>query len=364
MSNEIRLKPGDTIGILGGGQLGRMLSLAAASLGLKTHVFCPDPSSPAFDVSFTHTVASYEDISALDTFAASCGVVTYEFENVPGPTAAHLASRVSVRPGVKALEVSQDRLSEKEFLRSAGVAIADFATVDSDDDLEAALNRLGGAGVLKTRRFGYDGKGQVMIRTADDAKSAFDKIGRAPAVLEKLIPFEREVSVIVARDVDGTCQAYDIAENHHENHILKTSTVPAKVSPSAASTAKDMAERIASSLDYVGVMGVEMFLSGSGTEETLLVNEIAPRVHNSGHWTEDACLTSQFEQHIRAVAGWQLGSGSRHSDVVMENLIGDECDTWPAVLADPSARLHLYGKTEARPGRKMGHVNRIKPKSS
>ncbi len=364
MSNDIRLVPGDTIGILGGGQLGRMMALAAASLGLKTHIYCPDPNSPAFEVAGAFTVAPYEDVSALDIFASACSVVTYEFENVPGPTASYLAERVAVRPGVRALEVSQDRLFEKNFLKSAGVAIADFATVDSEDDLRKALDQLGGTGVLKTRRFGYDGKGQVMIRSAEDVDGVFAKIGSAPAVLEKLIAFDREVSVIVARDVNGTCEAYDIAENHHENHILKTSTVPANVSDETAAKARDMAVSIASSLDYVGVMGVEMFLSGTGADETLLVNEIAPRVHNSGHWTEDACLTSQFEQHMRAVAGWKLGSGVRHSDVVMENLIGDECERWPDILSAPNARLHLYGKEESRPGRKMGHVNRITPRSA
>ncbi|WP_417678496.1 5-(carboxyamino)imidazole ribonucleotide synthase [Roseibium sp.] len=361
MNENTRLSPGDTIGILGGGQLGRMLALSAASLGLKAHIFCPDPESPAFDVCSAYTIAPYEDIGALDTFASACSAVTYEFENVPALTAAHLAALVPVRPGVKALEVSQDRLSEKNFLSGSGVALAGYARVDSDEDLRAALDRFGGTGVLKTRRFGYDGKGQVMIRKPEDVKGAFDRIGRAPAVLEELIGFEREVSVIVARDLDGHCDAYDVSENHHENHILKTSTVPANVSGTTAAVARDMAIRIASSLDYVGVMGVEMFLSRGTDGETLLVNEIAPRVHNSGHWTEDACLTSQFEQHMRAVAGWRLGACARHSDVVMENLIGDECDAWPKILADPNARLHLYGKREARPGRKMGHVNRISP---
>lgn len=364
MTDDTRLQPGDTVGILGGGQLGRMLALSAASLGLKSHIFCPDPDSPAFDVAAGYTIAAYEDVSALDTFASACAVVTYEFENVPGPTATHLASRLPVRPGVRALEVSQDRFHEKEFLRSSGVDLADYATINSDEDLEAALNLFGGTGVLKTRRFGYDGKGQVMIRTTQDARGAYDKIGRVPAVLERLVSFDREVSVIVARGVDGVCNAYDLAENHHEHHILKTSSVPAKVSASTADKAREMAIRIANSLEYVGVMGVEMFLTGTGDSETLLVNEIAPRVHNSGHWTDDACLTSQFEQHIRAVAGWSLGSVERHSDVVMENLIGDDCHTWPQILAEPNARLHLYGKAEARPGRKMGHVNRISPRSA
>ena len=364
MSAKTRLSPGDTIGILGGGQLGRMLAQSAASLGLKTHIYCPDADSPAFDVSASYTVAPYEDTEALNRFANSVSVVTYEFENVPGATAAHLNAKIPVRPGVRALEVSQDRLSEKQFLSGAGVAIAGFAEINSQDDLEAAVKGFGGQGVLKTRRFGYDGKGQLMIRDAADAVGAFAKLGSVPAVLEDLIPFECEVSVIVARDLDGTCASYDIARNHHENHILKTSTVPAGVSKETAETARTMAEQIVSGLDYVGVMGVEMFLVRDTAGERLLVNEVAPRVHNSGHWTQDACLTSQFDQHIRAVAGWPLGNAARHSDTVMENLIGFEADTWQAILKDPAARLHLYGKAETREGRKMGHVNRISPKTT
>jgi len=364
MSATTRLSPGDTIGILGGGQLGRMLAQSAASIGLKAHVFCPDPNSPAFDVSATFTVAPYEDIDALDRFAASVAVVTYEFENVPGPTAAHLDAKVPVRPGVRALEVSQDRLFEKRFLSDAGVAIADFADIASQEDLDAALARFGGRGVLKTRRFGYDGKGQLMIRKPEEADGAFGKLGSVPMVLEALIPFDCEVSVIVARDLDGVMACYDIARNHHEHHILKTSTVPAGVTQATADAARAMAEKIVSGLGYVGVMGVEMFLVREETGERLLVNEIAPRVHNSGHWTQDACLTSQFDQHIRAVAGWPLGSAERHSDAVMENLIGFDADTWEAVLKEPSARLHLYGKAETREGRKMGHVNRISEKSA
>ncbi|MBO0346957.1 5-(carboxyamino)imidazole ribonucleotide synthase [Roseibium sp. CAU 1637] len=363
MSATTQLRPGDTIGILGGGQLGRMMALAGASLGLKSHIYCPDPNSPAFEVANAYSVAPYDDVAALDAFASQCQAITYEFENVPGPTADHLNARVAVRPGVKALEVAQDRLAEKEFLRSAGVEIADFARIDSEADLTAALEAFAGQGVLKTRRFGYDGKGQVMIRAEGDADGALDSLKNAPAVLERLIGFQREVSVIVGRDVKGTCEVYDIAENLHENHILKTSTVPANVSAATAAVARDVAVKIASALDYVGVLGVELFLCGEGSAERLLVNEIAPRVHNSGHWTQDACLTSQFEQHMRAVAGWQLGSAVRHSDVVMENLIGDECENWAKILSEPNARLHLYGKAEARPGRKMGHVNRIFPKS-
>ncbi len=363
MTTDKRLGPGDTIGILGGGQLEHMLAQSAASLGLKTHIFCPDPNSPAFDVSAARTVAAYEDIDALDRFAGDVSVVTYEFENVPGATAAHLDARVPVRPGVRALEVSQDRLFEKQFLSEAGVSIAAYAEINSQEDLEGALERFGGEGVLKTRRFGYDGKGQLMIREAGEIAGAFGKIGSVPAVLEALVPFECEVSVIVARDIDGTTSCYDIARNHHENHILKTSTVPAGVSQSTADTARRMAEQIVSGLGYVGVMGVEMFLVRDEAGERLLVNEVAPRVHNSGHWTQDACLTSQFDQHIRAVSGWPLGSAARHSDAVMENLIGIEADTWGQVLKDPSAQLHLYGKAETREGRKMGHVNRISGKT-
>ncbi|WP_422378306.1 5-(carboxyamino)imidazole ribonucleotide synthase [Roseibium sp.] len=363
MSDTPRLAPGDTIGILGGGQLGRMLAQSAASLGLKAHIYCPDPASPAFDVSATFTVAPYEDADALDLFASSVAAVTYEFENVPGATAAHLDARVPVRPGVRALEVAQDRLSEKQFLSGAGVAIADYADIQSQADLDAAVARFGGAGVLKTRRFGYDGKGQKMIRSTNDADGAFDALGAVPMVLEQLIGFDCEVSVIVARDVDGHTACYDIARNHHENHILKTSTVPAGVTEATASTARAMAEKIVTGLDYVGVMGVEMFLVRDEKGERLLVNEIAPRVHNSGHWTQDACLCSQFDQHIRAVAGWPLGSADRHSDAVMENLIGFDADSWQDVLREPAARLHLYGKAETREGRKMGHVNRLSKQS-
>ncbi|WP_122522037.1 5-(carboxyamino)imidazole ribonucleotide synthase [Pannonibacter phragmitetus] len=357
------LKPGSTIGILGGGQLGRMLALAGASLGLKSHIYCPEAGSPAFEVAAARTQAAYEDSAALEAFARSVDVVTYEFENVPGPTAAHLASFVPVRPGPRALAVSQDRLSEKDFLSGAGIALAGYAAIDSLADLEAALDRFGGQGVLKTRRFGYDGKGQAMIRDRATAADALSKLGGKDLVLEQLIPFTREVSVVAARGINGDIACYDITENHHEHHILKTSTVPASVTPATADKAREIARRVVDSLGYVGVTGVEMFVTGSGADEDLLVNEIAPRVHNSGHWTQDACLVSQFEQHMRAVAGWPLGNPARHSDVVMENLIGADAEGWAAVLAEPGARLHLYGKAEIRQGRKMGHVNRIRPKA-
>jgi len=267
-----------------------------------------------------------------------------------------------LRPGAKALEVSQDRLNEKTFLSQAGVQVAPFRDIASEADLTQALSEFGGKGVLKTRRFGYDGKGQAMIRSADDAAGALEQIGHKPAVLEALIPFEREVSVIVARDAAGGCGTFDVSENLHQNHILHTSTVPASIDHALSETARKMAIQIADALDYVGVMGVELFVVATDNGREVLVNEIAPRVHNSGHWTQDACLCDQFEQHMRAVAGWPLGVFDRHSDAVMTNLIGDDVDTWPQILKDPAARLHLYGKRESRPGRKMGHWNQISPR--
>ncbi|MTI16565.1 5-(carboxyamino)imidazole ribonucleotide synthase [Rhodobacteraceae bacterium RKSG542] len=357
------LTPGDTVGILGGGQLGRMIASAATRLGLKTHIFCPDANSPAFDNCAAVTRANYTDQEALEKFAASVSVVTYEFENVPGETAAFLEARVPVRPGSKALAVSQDRLHEKTFLQDeAGVAVARFMPVETQAELEDALAAFGGKGVLKTRRFGYDGKGQIMIRSAEDAQGAVAKLGSG-LILEELIPFQKEVSVIVARGVDGQIECYDVAENVHKNHILKTSTVPASVNEATSKEAVAMATRIVEGLDYVGVMGVELFLLEDESGQQLKVNEIAPRVHNSGHWTEDACQVSQFEQHVRAVAGWPLGSAERDYDVVMENLIGHDADSWKDILAEKNARLTLYGKAETRDGRKMGHVNRLAPKS-
>ncbi|MDX5595454.1 5-(carboxyamino)imidazole ribonucleotide synthase [Pseudovibrio sp. SPO723] len=360
-TSEKVLKPGDTIGILGGGQLGRMIAQAATRLGLKSHIYCPDADSPAFDCAAETTIAAYDDLEALEKFAASVSVVTYEFENVPGETADFLEARCTVRPGPLALTVSQDRLAEKTFLREkAGVAVAGFYAVDTDTDLKTALSFFDGQGVLKTRRFGYDGKGQAMIRSEEDEANALEVIGDQPAILEALIPFDKEISVLVARGVDGDIRCYDPAENIHTNHILKTSTVPADIPREVATAALEMAAQIAAGLEYVGVMGVEMFAVANEEEGyDLLVNEIAPRVHNSGHWTEDACPVSQFEQHVRAIAGWPLGNPGRTSDVVMENLIGHDADAWQSILSEPNARLTLYGKAETRDGRKMGHVNRL-----
>ncbi len=348
------LRPGAVIGILGGGQLGRMLSVAAARLGFRCHIFEPGATPPASHVAWATTTAAYEDADALDAFARSVDVVTYEFENVPTSALDRIEAQVPIRPGRRALAVSQDRLAEKEFLSGIGLRPAPFATVGTGDDLAAALDRIGTPAILKTRRFGYDGKGQVRITRPGEAGQALAALKGAPAVLEGFVDFTREISVIAARGLDGSVACYDPGENVHKDGILRTTTVPARLSPGERSDAVLIAARILNALDYVGVMGVELFVTSGG----LIVNEFAPRVHNSGHWTQNGCVIDQFEQHIRAIAGWPLGDGTRHSNVVMENLIGDDVLKVPEIAASGAA-LHLYGKEEAREGRKMGHVNRI-----
>ena len=353
------LQPGSTIGILGGGQLGRMLALAAARLGFKTHIYCPENDSPASQVAARATIASYDDARALEIFAKSVDVVTYEFENVSLAAPAILTKWKSVRPSAIALSTAQDRLMEKKFLARLGIPVASFHAVESEADLKAALAALGAPAVLKTRRMGYDGKGQARIERLKDAPGAYEAIKRAPSILEAFVKFEREISVIAARGADGAFAAYCPVENIHKNHILASTIAPAKMEKRAAEQAAEIAHAILQALDYVGVIGVEMFDVGG----TLTVNEIAPRVHNSGHWTIDACAVSQFEQHVRAICGWPLGNPERHSDAVMHNLIGDEVKNWRSLIAEPGACVHLYGKSEIRPGRKMGHVTRLKPKS-
>jgi len=354
-----RVAPGGTVGILGGGQLGRMLAMAAARLGLKTHIFCPEANPPAGDVAAHVTTAAYDDLAALKAFAASVDVVTFEFENVPAASIVALEGVAPVRPGDHALRISQDRLTEKEFLSDLGLAVAPFARVDDAASLEAALERIGAPAILKTRRFGYDGKGQARIRTQADAADALASLKGAPAILEGFVDFRREISVIGARGMDGAVACYDPGENVHKDGILHTTTLPAEISAGRTMDAALLTGKILNALDYVGVIGVELFETSSG----LVVNEFAPRVHNSGHWTIEASHVDQFEQHIRAVCGWPLGDGSRHSDAVMTNLIGEDADDWAALAAEPHAGLHLYGKAEARPGRKMGHVTRISPKA-
>jgi 5-(carboxyamino)imidazole ribonucleotide synthase len=346
-----------TIGIIGGGQLGRMLAMAAARLNFRTIVLEPQADCPAAQVANAQITAAYDDPAALAELASRCEVVTYEFENVPVTAAEALQRSVPVHPPAKALDMSQDRLTEKRFLNSCGIETARFHAVDSQSDLEKALADFGGQGVLKTRRMGYDGKGQRVFRTVGDKPAgAYDALGGVPLILESFVPFEREVSIIAARAEDGTVACYDPAENVHRNGILHTSTLPARISDSTAETARESAEKLLAALDYVGVIGMEFFVMADGT---LIANEIAPRVHNSGHWTEAACVVSQFEQHIRAVAGLPLGNPARHSDCVMTNLIGDDILDVPAWLLRKDVLVHLYGKTESRPGRKMGHVTEL-----
>ncbi|MEM6974346.1 MAG: 5-(carboxyamino)imidazole ribonucleotide synthase [Pseudomonadota bacterium] len=354
------LAPGSTIGILGGGQLGRMLAIAAARLGLSTHIYDPAPRAPAAEVAHTHTAAAWDDTEALAAFAAAVDVATYEFENVPLATARAVAGSVDLRPGTRALEVAQDRASEKTFLTGIGLTTAPWAPVDGPGDLATAAETTGLPAILKTRRLGYDGKGQARLAEGFDPAAAWAEVGAAPSVLEGFVPFQAELSVIVARAADGRVEAFDPARNEHEGGILCRSTVPAGLPARVILNAVLSAGRIVSALDYIGVMGVEFFAAPQG----LLVNEIAPRVHNTGHWTIEACATDQFSQHIRAVAGWPLAEARRHADAVMENLIGDDAAAWERLAAEPGVALHLYGKAEIRPGRKMGHVTKITQPSS
>lgn len=355
------LPPGSTIGIIGGGQLGRMLAMAAARLSYRTIILEPQADCPASQVANRQVVAAYDDAGALAELADACDVVTYEFENVPVDAAERLDEAVSVFPPPYALEVSQDRLVEKTFLNDIGVPTARFAAIDDDAALARELAAMGGKGVLKTRRMGYDGKGQLVLDNPANLAGTFAAMGGVPLILEQFVPFEREISVIAIRDQDTNLACYEPAVNVHRNGILHTSTVPGGVSLEEADAAYINAGMILESLDYVGVIGVEFFVLADGS---LLVNEIAPRVHNSGHWTEAACAVSQFDNHIRAVAGLPVGSTGRHSDAVMENLIGDDIDRVPALAAENDMMIHLYGKAEARPGRKMGHFTRIAPRQT
>lgn len=347
-----------TIGIIGGGQLGRMLAMATARLNFRTVILEPQADSPAAQVANQQITAAYDDPAALAELARLCDVVTYEFENVPVTAAETLAASVPVYPPPKALEVAQDRVTEKRFLNASGIETARFHAVDSQVDLEAALADFGGEGVLKTRRLGYDGKGQRVYRKGDSSDGGYEALGSVPLILESFVPFVREISIIAARGTDGEVRCYDPTENVHRGGILHTSTQPAAITHETATAAREAATKLLDALGYVGVVGMEFFVLEDGS---LIANEIAPRVHNSGHWTEAACIVSQFEQHIRAVTSLPLGDTVRHSDCVMTNLIGDDIDSVPAWFAKPNVLVHLYGKTEARPGRKMGHVTEILP---
>jgi 5-(carboxyamino)imidazole ribonucleotide synthase len=356
------LPPGSIIGILGGGQLGRMLALAAARLGLKTHIYSDERDAPAFDVSAFSTVGSFADEAALSEFAANVDVVTCEFENVPARALEIAGKKAPVRPPAKAFAVAQDRLVEKDFMRGLGIQVADYADVHDEQSLRDALAHVQLPAILKTRRFGYDGKGQALVRNEAEALAALTELRGQPALIERLVAFEREISVLVVRGEDGTHKFYDPVENVHQNGILAVSRAPARITADCAEEARAIAGKVAEALGHVGVLCVEMFQREEAPR--LLVNEIAPRVHNSGHWTIDACLVSQFENHIRAIAGWPLGGTERHSDAVMTNLIGADAERWRELAAEEGVAVHLYGKSEARPGRKMGHTTRLMPKSS
>ena len=349
------LPPGSTIGIVGGGQLGRMLAIAAAQLGYRCHIFDPHEAPCGADVAAAFTRAAFDDVVALRRFADACDVVTYEFENLP--VAALNAIAGKLKPGTRSLAVAQDRADEKEFIESAGARVAPWRAVATLADVEAAVAELGVPLVLKTRRYGYDGKGQAWIRSAGEAEAAWQAIGEQPAVAEAGIAFGAEFSVIVARWADGRHCFFDAPENAHADGILRTSTVPAgPLVAGQLDRARPMATAIVDALDHVGVLTVEYFAAGDGP----IVNEIAPRVHNSGHWTIEGAETSQFEQHVRAICGLPPGSTAlTGSGATMENLIGADIDRWPDYIGEQGAHLHLYGKGEGRPGRKMGHVTRV-----
>ena len=349
------LPAGSVIGIIGGGQLGRMLSVAASRLGYKTCIFEPGGDCPASHVSNYHFQKPYEDTAALEQFAQAVDVVTYEFENIPTEALAAVASHTPIYPNQDALRISQDRLTEKQYLQDVGLQTAPFAEASTITELTSAIAELGCPAILKTRRFGYDGKGQVRITAPDQAEAALASLNGAPAILEGFVDFQAEISIIAARNAQGQVSCFDPGENVHEDGILRTTTVPAQVPADLRQNAVLMAARLLNAMDYIGVLAVELFVTPQG----LVVNEIAPRVHNSGHWTQQGCVVDQFEQHIRAVAGLPLGDGTRYADVRMENLIGDDMDRVPALLAQKNTSIHLYGKADTKPGRKMGHVNVI-----
>lgn len=359
------VRQGATIGIIGGGQLGRMTALAAATLGFRVHVFCPEADAPAVQVAARATIAEYDDAAALAAFGGDVDVITCEFENVPAAALERLSKLAPVHPGAAVLAVAQDRHLEKGFARSVGAGTAEWHNIDAISDVTPAVSRIGFPAVLKTRRMGYDGKGQAMIAKAGEAEEAFRRFGQVPCILESLVAFRMEISVIVARSEDGKLAVFDPVENRHAKHILAHTIAPAPIGAQTAETAIGIARRMAEGLSLVGLLAVEMFVT---QDDQVLVNEIAPRPHNSGHWTIEAAATSQFEQLVRAVCGLPLGSTARRHDAVMDNLLGENLieapQHWLAVLGEPDAKLHLYGKAEAKPGRKMGHVTRLYPLNS
>lgn len=347
---------GSTIGILGGGQLGQMLSMAASRLGFKTHIFEPSENPPASNVASKFTRAEYDDYDALKQFASSVDVVTYEFENIPTAALDIIETQSEIFPNREALKISQDRLIEKEFINKLGFKTASFCEVNSIEELIHAINQIGAPSILKTRRFGYDGKGQVKVQPSSKPEKIWKNLGEKALILEEFINFSSEFSVIGSRSKDGQISCFDPGENVHKDGILRTTTVPAHLTNQQKTEAVLITAKILETLKYVGVIGIEFFLE----KNSLVINEFAPRVHNSGHWTQNGCTVDQFEQHIRAITGWKLGNAERHSDVIMENLIGDEIYKTNQLVEDGSIALHLYGKADVNPGRKMGHFNRIK----
>ena len=354
--NKAVLLSGSTIGILGGGQLGQMLSMAASRLGFKTHIFEPSANPPASNVSSRFTQAEYDDYDALEKFASSVDVVTYEFENIPTGALDIIEKQCEIFPSREALKISQDRLLEKEFINKLGFKTASFYEVSTQEDLTLAIDQVGTPSILKTRRFGYDGKGQLKLESASQAEDIWKDSSAKDLILEGFVNFSREFSVIGSRSKDGQISCFDPGENIHKEGILRTTTVPANLTVQQKTEAVLITAKILESLNYVGVIGIEFFLE----KNSLVINEFAPRVHNSGHWTQNGCTVDQFEQHIRAITGWKLGNAERHSDIIMENLIGDEIYKTKQLVADGSLALHLYGKADVKPGRKMGHFNRIK----
>ena len=355
------LKPGDTIGILGGGQLGRMLVLAAAPLGLKTVVFAPEPDCPAFESASRYICAGYDDQKALQQFIDLVDVVSYEFENVPLSAAHFIEERMHLAPNARSLEISQDRFLEKSFIHSLDIPSAAFLPVNHPEEMEAACHQIGFPCVLKTRRLGYDGKGQFLIRSHTDIDTGSRLVEQAACILESFVVFEHEVSMIIARSGAGEVSTFDLCLNRHKNHILDETELPSGLPAGIEDKAKQIAGQIAEALNYIGILTVELFVVRNDSTLDLIVNEIAPRVHNSGHWTIEGAATSQFEQHIRALCGWPLGDSTQLGNVLMKNLIGSDYHNWFSWLQKKGAHLHLYGKTDVREGRKMGHVTCIEP---
>jgi 5-(carboxyamino)imidazole ribonucleotide synthase len=356
------IPPGSTIGILGGGQLARMTAMAAARLGYKCHVFCPGKDEPALQVSAAHTIADFTDKTALEKFASFVNVVTLEWENVPLDALDIVAKKTALHPSREVLRIAQDRGEEKNFAREIGLGTADFVLVNSAGELEKALGIVKPPAILKSTRMGYDGKGQVKIESLADAAKVWKEMGGAAGILESFVDFACEISVIIARRADGATAAYPAVENIHRNHILAETHAPANIDRAIADEAEHLARTLAEKLNVVGLLAVEMFVlhQPNAKGQRVLMNEIAPRPHNSGHWTIDACAVSQFEQLVRAICGLPLGAPAAHSRAVMHNLLGEEVNRWPELLKEPNACLHIYGKKDARADRKMGHVTWLK----